>query len=106
MAHLLDKMMDMDMARDLIVAKFEEEKFLKKFVKQLNDAVDVPMIGEGTERKVIKGIVVAIVNALKDLDLSDEEKILEKIEEAQEKDEVPTPPPTPELEAAPEGDEV
>jgi len=90
--------MDIDMARDLIVAKFEDEKFLKKFVKQLNDSVDVPMIGEGTERKVIKGIVLAIVNALKDLDLDDEEKILEKIEEeAQPKDEAPTPPSTPEL---------
>ena len=97
MAHLLDKMMDMDMARDLIVAKFEDDKFLKKFVKKLNDSVDVPMIGEGTERKVIKGIVLAVVSALKDLDLDDEEKILEKIEEAQPKDEVPTPPPTPEL---------
>ncbi len=97
MAHLLDKIMDMDMARDLIVDKFEDEKFLKKFIKKLNDSVDVPMIGEGTERKVIKAIVLAVVNALKDLDLDDEEKILEKIEEAQPKDEVPTPPTTPEL---------
>ena len=34
MAHLLDKIMDLDMARDLIVEKFEDEKFLKKFVQK------------------------------------------------------------------------
>ena len=80
MAHLLDKMMDLDMARDLIVEKFEDEKFLKKFVKKLNDSVDIPMIGEGTERKVIKAIVQAVVESLKDLDLSDEEELAEKME--------------------------
>ena len=80
MAHLLDKMMDLDMARDLIVEKFEDEKFLKNFVKKLNDSVDIPMIGEGTERKVIKAIVQAVVESLKDLDLSDEEELAEKME--------------------------
>ena len=80
MAHLLDKIMDLDMARDLIVEKFEDEKFLKKFVKKLNDSVDIPMIGEGTERKVIKAIVQAVVESLKDLDLSDEEELAEKME--------------------------
>ena len=80
MAHLLDKIMDLDMARDLIVEKFEDEKFLKKFVKKLNDSVDIPMIGEGTERKVIKAIVQAVVESLKDLDLDDEEELAEKME--------------------------
>ena len=80
MAHLLDKIMDLDMARDLIVEKFEDEKFLKKFVKNLNDSVDIPMIGEGTERKAIKAIVQAVVESLKDLDLSDEEELAEKME--------------------------
>jgi hypothetical protein len=90
MAHLLDKMMDLDMARDLIVEKFEDEKFLKKFVKKLNDSVDIPMIGEGTERKVIKAIVQAVVESLKDLDLSDEEELAEKMEKLET--EAPAPP--------------
>lgn len=90
MAHLLDKMMDLDMARDLIVEKFEDEKFLKKFVKKLNDSVDIPMIGEGTERKVIKAIVQAVVESLKDLDLSDEEELAEKMEKLDT--EAPAPP--------------
>ena len=90
MAHLLDKIMDLDMARDLIVEKFEDEKFLKKFVKKLNDSVDIPMIGEGTERKVIKAIVQAVVESLKDLDLSDEEELAEKMEKLDT--EAPAPP--------------
>jgi hypothetical protein len=90
MAHLLDKIMDLDMARDLIVDKFEDEKFLKKFVKKLNDSVDIPMIGEGTERKVIKAIVEAVVESLKDLDLSDEEELAEKMEKLDT--EAPAPP--------------
>lgn len=90
MAHLLDKMMDLDMARDLIVEKFEDEKFLKKFVKKLNDSVDIPMIGEGTERKVIKAIVQAVVESLKDLDLNDEEELAEKMEKLDT--EAPAPP--------------
>ena len=90
MAHLLDKIMDLDMARDLIVEKFEDEKFLKKFVKKLNDSVDIPMIGEGTERKVIKAIVQAVVESLKDLDLDDEEELAEKMEKLDT--EAPAPP--------------
>ena len=91
MAHLLDKMMDLDMARDLIVEKFEDEKFLKNFVKKLNDSVDIPMIGEGTERKVIKAIVQAVVESLKDLDLSnEEEELAEKMEKLEA--EAPAPP--------------
>jgi len=90
MAHLLDKIMDLDMARDLIVEKFEDEKFLKKFVKKLNDSVDIPMIGEGTERKVIKAIVQAVVESLKDLDLDDEEELAEKMEKLET--EAPAPP--------------
>lgn len=90
MAHLLNKMMDLDMARDLIVEKFEDEKFLKKFVKKLNDSVDIPMIGEGTERKVIKAIVQAVVESLKDLDLSNEE---EELAEKMEKLEAEAPAP-------------
>ena len=82
--------MDLDMARDLIVEKFEDEKFLKKFVKKLNDSVDIPMIGEGTERKVIKAIVQAVVESLKDLDLSDEEELAEKMEKLEA--EAPAPP--------------
>tara|TARA_B100001094_G_C18186970_1_gene804465 strand:+ start:174 stop:431 length:258 start_codon:yes stop_codon:yes gene_type:complete len=82
--------MDLDMARDLIVEKFEDEKFLKKFVKKLNDSVDIPMIGEGTERKVIKAIVEAVVESLKDLDLSDEEELAEKMEKLDT--EAPAPP--------------
>jgi len=90
MAHLLEKIMDLDMARDLIVEKFEDEKFLKKFVKKLNDSVDIPMIGEGTERKVIKAIVQAVVESRKDLDLSDEEELAEKMEKLEA--EAPAPP--------------
>ena len=90
MAHLLDKIMDLDMARDLIVEKFEDEKFLKKFVKKLNDSVDIPMIGEGTERKIIKAIVQSVVESLKDLDLDDEEELAEKMEKLET--EAPAPP--------------
>ena len=48
------------------------------------------MIGEGTERKVIKAIVQAVVESLKDLDLSDEEELAEKMEKLEA--EAPAPP--------------
>ena len=48
------------------------------------------MIGEGTERKVIKAIVQSVVESLKDLDLDDEEELAEKMEKLET--EAPAPP--------------
>ena len=70
MAYLLEKV-DLDVARDMIVAQLEKKNFFKLVVEKLNDAVDVPFVGEKKEKAAIKGIVREFISALKNVDFAD-----------------------------------
>jgi|TARA_Y200000002_G_scaffold283334_1_gene237294 hypothetical protein len=56
-----------EMAMDHVVELLEKKDFKNKFVKKLNDAVDIPMINEKTEKKVLNKIYELLVNTVKEL---------------------------------------
>ena len=58
-----------EIAMDHVVELLEKKDFKNKFVKKLNDAVDIPMINEKTEKKVLNKIYELLVKTVKDLDL-------------------------------------
>ena len=56
-----------DLMVDQIVELFEKKDFKKKFLKKVNDNVDIPLINEKTEAKVLKALYDAVLDTLKDL---------------------------------------
>ena len=56
-----------DLMVDQIVELFEKKDFKKKFLKKVNDNVDIPLINEKTEAKVLKALYSAVLDTLKDL---------------------------------------
>ena len=56
-----------DVAVDHVIELLENKGFKNKFIKKLNDAVDVPLINEKTEKKVLDSIYKLLVDTLKDL---------------------------------------
>tara|TARA_B100001063_G_C16387362_1_gene368452 strand:- start:104 stop:289 length:186 start_codon:yes stop_codon:yes gene_type:complete len=58
-----------DIVLDHIVEIFEKKDFKNKFIKKLNESVDIPLINEKTEKKVLNKIYELLVKTVKDLDL-------------------------------------
>ncbi len=56
-----------EMAMDHVVELLEKKDFKNKFVKKLNDAVDIPMINEKTEKKVLNKIYELLVKTVREL---------------------------------------
>ena len=54
---------------DHLVELLEKKDFKGKLVKELNEAVDIPMINEKTEKKVFETIYKLIIKNIKKLDL-------------------------------------
>ena len=54
---------------DHMVDLLEKKDFKGKFLKELNDAVDIPIINEKTEKKVLDSIYKLMIKSLKKLDL-------------------------------------
>jgi len=52
---------------DHIVDLFEKKDFKKKLISKLNSNVDIPIINEKTEKKVLDKIYDVLVDALNDL---------------------------------------
>ena len=50
---------------DHFVELLEEKDFKKTLIKEINEDVDIPMIGEGTEKKVLNAVYKALLRALK-----------------------------------------
>ena len=73
MAYLLEKINEIDLnsARDIIVAQLEKKKMFRTLTSKLNKAIDVPFVGEKKEAAAIKAILREVISALKDLDLAD-----------------------------------
>lgn len=44
-----------------VVELFKNDDFEKDFVKKLNDQIDVPLINEKTEKKIIKSLYKLVV---------------------------------------------
>tara|TARA_B100002051_G_C16595082_1_gene564923 strand:+ start:143 stop:343 length:201 start_codon:yes stop_codon:yes gene_type:complete len=45
----------------------EKKDFKKKFIKELNDSIDVPIIDERTEKKVLDAIYKLLLKTLKNM---------------------------------------
>jgi len=58
-----------DIVLDHVVELFEKKDFKNKFIKKLNESVDIPLINEKTEKKVLNKIYELLVKTVKDLDL-------------------------------------
>ena len=50
-----------------IVDLFEKKDFKKKLISKLNSNVDIPIINEKTEKKILDKIYDVLVDALNDL---------------------------------------
>tara|TARA_B100000401_G_scaffold395485_2_gene304458 strand:+ start:13831 stop:14037 length:207 start_codon:yes stop_codon:yes gene_type:complete len=46
----------------------EKKDFKRKFLKTLNESIDVPIINEKTEKKVLESIYKILVKTLKELE--------------------------------------
>tara|TARA_Y100000389_G_scaffold177965_1_gene190702 strand:+ start:8863 stop:9093 length:231 start_codon:yes stop_codon:yes gene_type:complete len=53
----------------------DDDEIEKLLIKELNDNVDIPIINEKTEKKIMKAIYKSILGALKKIDI---ENILNK----------------------------
>lgn len=51
-----------------VIDLLEKKDFKKKFIKELNESVDVPIIDEKTEKKVLDAIYKLILKTLKKMD--------------------------------------
>lgn len=60
------------------------EETKDKIIKKLNDNVDIPIIGEGTEEKILEALYETIEAAMKEVlfkDDADDEPVEEPVEE-------------------------
>ena len=60
-----------DIAIDSLVAMFERRDFKRRLIAEINEDVDIPMIGERTEKKVFDAIYRALLRSLRKLDDED-----------------------------------
>ena len=59
------------MAFESFVDLLEKKDFKKKLVKKLNKNIDIPIIDEKTESKILDKIYGVIVDTIKKIDLED-----------------------------------
>ena len=58
-------------AFDHMVDLLEKKDFKKKLIKKINKNVDIPIIDEKTEKKVLDKLYEVIVDTIKKIDLDD-----------------------------------
>jgi ornithine carbamoyltransferase len=56
-----------EMAMEKVVDLLENKGFKNKLIKKLNDAVDIPLINEKTEKKVLDSIYKLLLETIKEL---------------------------------------
>ena len=54
-----------------LVELLEKKDFKKNLIKEINDDVNIPLINEKTEAKVMEAIYKQIIKALKNVDLTE-----------------------------------
>ena len=57
------------MVLDNVVEMLEKKDFKKKLIKKLNKSVDIPVINEKTEQKLLNKVYELIVDTIKNIDL-------------------------------------
>ena len=56
---------------DHFVELLEKKEFKKKLLKKLNKNIDIPIVDEKTEQKVLDNIYEVVVDSIKEIDLED-----------------------------------
>jgi hypothetical protein len=59
--------------KDVLISQLKKKTFYEALVKGLNKSVDVPIINEATEEKIIRGILNVCISALEEVDFDGEE---------------------------------
>jgi hypothetical protein len=57
-----------DIAVETLISMLERRDFRRHLISEINDDVDIPMIGERTEQKVLNAIYKALLRALRRLE--------------------------------------
>ena len=59
--------------KDVLISQLKKKTFYEALVKGLNKSVDVPIINEATEEKIIRGILNVCISALEEVDFDRED---------------------------------
>jgi hypothetical protein len=62
---------------EIYVDLLDSDEFRKHLIKELNDDIDIPLINEKTEKKILNAIYKVIMKSLKKTDL---DKLLENLD--------------------------
>ena len=62
----------LNLVTDHIINTLEKKDFKKKLIKKINDDIDIPMIGEKTEKKVFDKLYDLLLKGMKEV-LNDED---------------------------------
>lgn len=62
---------------DLYIELLDNDEFKKQLIRELNEDIDIPIINEKTERKILNSIYKVILSSLKKVDI---EKMLNSLE--------------------------
>jgi hypothetical protein len=54
---------------DKMVKMLEQKDFKKKLIKQLNKDIDIPLINEKTEQKILDKVYETIISTIKNIEL-------------------------------------
>jgi hypothetical protein len=54
---------------DKMVKMLEQKDFKKKLIKQLNKDIDIPLINEKTEQKILDKVYETIIYTIKNIEL-------------------------------------
>jgi hypothetical protein len=62
---------------ELYIELLDNDEFKKHLIRELNEDIDIPIINEKTERKILNSIYKVILSSLKKVDI---EKMLNSLE--------------------------
>lgn len=62
---------------ELFIELVDNDEFKKQLVKELNEDIDIPIINEKTERKLLNSIYAVVIKSMKKADI---DKMLENME--------------------------
>jgi len=66
---------------ELYIELLDNDEFKKHLIRELNEDIDIPIINEKTERKLLNSIYKVIISSLKKVDI---EKMLESFDKKKE----------------------